>query len=193
MPRSLEIALGVGFCFMVYSCDLFKTRTPAEPSQQSSNYIPPTDASIVFQNIVNAFQDRDAYNYNKSFSKTSYSFEPATSARIRYGGELLNWDKTKEEDYFNNVIKNLQPNSNVTLLFTPMTSTNYADSCEIGTAYHLNVPHTKVNVAKSFTGQSQFTFIRDPQNGNWYISRWVDIGANPSDSTWSDLKGAFAQ
>jgi hypothetical protein len=142
---------------------------------------------------VNAFQDLDAFHYNQSFSKTSFSFEPATSARSRYGGILLNWDKTKEEDYFNNVIKNLQPSLKVTLVFTPMTSTNFPDSCEIGIAYHLNVPHTKVNVAKAFTGQSQFTFIRDPQDEYWYISRWVDVGVNSSDSTWSDLKGAFAQ
>jgi hypothetical protein len=143
--------------------------------------------------MVNAFQDRDAVNYSKSFSETSFSFEPATSARTRYGGELMNWDKTKEQQYFENVKNSLQQNMNVTLEFVPMTSTNFPDSCEIGTAYHLNVPHTRTAVAKVFTGQSQFTIIRDPQIGYWYIRRWVDIGVNPSDSTWSDLKGAFAQ
>ena len=193
MPRSLDIAIGIAFCFNLMSCDLFKTRTPAEPSQQSSNYIPPTDASLVLQNMVNAFQDRDAVNYSKSFSETSFSFEPATSARTRYGGELMNWDKTKEQQYFENVKNSLQQNTNVTLEFVPMTSTNFPDSCEIGTAYHLNVPHTRTAVAKVFTGQSQFTIIRDPQIGYWYIRRWVDIGVNPSDSTWSDLKGAFAR
>jgi hypothetical protein len=192
MPRCVVICIGLALCFNLMSCDLFKTRTPDEPSQQSSNYIPPTDPTLVLQNMVNEFQDLDAFHYNQSFSKTSFSFEPATSARTRYGGELLNWDQTKEEDYFNNVIKNLQPNSKVTLVFTPMTSTNFPDSCEIGTAYYLNVPHTKAHVARVFTGQSQFTMIRDPQ-GNWHISRWVDVGVNPSDSTWSDLKGIFAQ
>ena len=193
MPRSLVMAIGMMLCLSLISCDLFKTRTPEEPSQQSSNYIPPTDASLVLQNMVSAFQDGDAVNYTKSFSETSFSFEPSTSARTRYGGELLSWDKTKEQDYFKNVINSLQPNSKVTLVFTPMTSTNFPDSCEIGTAYQLTVPHTKANVAKVFVGQSQFTIIRDPQIGYWYIRRWVDVGVNPSDSTWSDLKGAFAR
>ncbi|RPI00923.1 MAG: hypothetical protein EHM64_16480 [Ignavibacteriae bacterium] len=193
MPRFVLILLVMICCLTVVSCNLFKTRTPAEPSQQSSNYIPPTDASLVLQNMVNAFQDRDVVNYTKSFSGTLFSFEPATSARTRYGGELLNWDKTKEQQYFENVKNSLQANAIVTLTFTPITSTNFQDSCEIGTAYTLDVPHTKASVTKRFSGQSQFTIVRDPQIGYWYISRWVDIGANSSDSTWSDLKGAFAR
>jgi len=193
MLRGLTIALGIATCLSLISCDLFQTRTPEEPSQQSSNYIPPTDASIVLQNIVSAFQDRDAVNYAKSFSELSFSFEPATSARTRYGGELMSWDKTKEQQYFENVKNSLQQNSKVTLEFIPMTSTNFPDSCEIGTSYRLSVPHTRTNVAKYFSGQSQFTIIRDPQVGYWYIRRWVDVGVNPSDSTWSDLKGAFAR
>jgi hypothetical protein len=193
MQRSLSLALGIALCFSLMSCDVFKTRTPEEPSQQSSNYVPPTDASIVLQNMVNAFHDRDVVNYSKSFSQTSFSFEPATSARTRYGGELMSWDKTKEQQYFENVKNNLQPNATVTLEFIQLTSTNFPDSCEIGTSYHLTVPHTRTTVAKKFTGQSQFTIIRDPQIGYWYIRQWVDIGLNPADSTWSDLKGAFAR
>jgi hypothetical protein len=193
MPRSLVIAIGISLSLNLVSCDLFKTRTPEEPSQQSSNYVPPTDASLVLQNMVNAFKDRDVVNYSKSFSEASFSFEPATSARTRYGGVFMTWDKTKEQQYFENVKNSLQQNSTMTLEFIPLTSTNYQDSCEIGTSYHLNVPHTRTTVAKYFTGQSQFTIIRDPQIGYWYISRWVDVAVNPSDSTWSDLKGVFAR
>jgi hypothetical protein len=194
MSHSVSIIIGIALCFTVLSCDLFKTRTPEEPSQQSTNYIPPTDVSLVLQNMVNAFQDGDVVNYGKSFSETLYSFEPATSASTKYGGELMMWDKTKEQQYFENVKNSLQQNSSMKLEFVPITSTNFSDSCEIGTAYRLNVPHTRMNVAKVFVGQAQFTIIRNSQNGYWYIRQWVDVGeVNPSDSTWSDLKGAFAR
>jgi hypothetical protein len=58
--------------------------------------------------------------------------------------------------------------------------------------YLLNVPSTVVGgLAKVYKGQAQFTLGRDPLKGSWYISRWVDYELNPSDSTWSDLKGSF--
>jgi hypothetical protein len=58
--------------------------------------------------------------------------------------------------------------------------------------YLLNVPNTVVGgLAKVYKGQAQFTLGRDPLKGSWYIRRWADYELNPSDSTWSDLKGSF--
>ncbi len=81
MPHSFVIAIGIMLCFSLMSCDLFKTRTPEEPSQQSSNYVPPTDVSLVLQNMVNAFQDGNAVNYAKSFSDASFSFYTLNDAK----------------------------------------------------------------------------------------------------------------
>jgi hypothetical protein len=192
MPRSLVISIGIALCFNLISCDLFKTRTPEDPSQHSSTYVPPTDVLLVFQNMVSAFQDGDAVNYSKSFSDASFSFEPATSARTKYGGELLNWDKTKEQIYFQKVINHFSNNSRVVLAFEPFTPTYNNNTSQVETTYHLTLP-IEAGVIKKFNGKVQYSLSQD-QSGFWYINQWVDVGINISDSTWSDLKGiAYSQ
>jgi hypothetical protein len=193
MPRCYVITLSIVLLFGLMSCDLFKTRTPEEPSQHSSTYIPPTDVVLVLQNMASAFQDGDAVNYSKSFSETSFSFEPATSARTKYGGELMSWDKTKEQRYFEKVINHFSNNSKVILEFDPFipTSLNSMTS-QVETAYHLTLP-PDAGVVKKFNGKVQYTLSQD-QSGFWYINQWVDVGTNAPDSTWSDLKGfAYSQ
>jgi len=193
MPRCYVLTLSIALLFGLLSCDLFKTRTPEEPSQHSSTYVPPTDVELVLQNMVNAFQDGDAVNYSKSFSETSFSFEPATSARTKYGGELMSWDKTKEQRYFEKVINHFSNNSKVVLAFDPFTPTSLNSiTSQVETAYHLTLP-SDAGVIKKFNGKVQYTLSQD-QSGFWYINQWVDVGTNTPDSTWSDLKGfAYSQ
>jgi hypothetical protein len=176
-------------------CDIFKTRTPEEPTQESSNYVPPTEAGLVLQNMSNAFHDANADNYAKSFQDSLFSFEATAAARSGYGGVLLAWNKTAEKTYFENMTHRLQPNARMTLTFetyapVPLSS----DSNQIETVYHLTIPHTVAAMTKSFNGHVQFVCVRN-QSGYWFIRRWVDSGLNnTTDSTWSDLKGiAYSQ
>ena len=92
------MAVGIGLCIALISCDLFKTRTPAEPSQESSNYIPPTDPSLVVQNMISAFQDGNTVNYTKSFSDGSFIFTPSASARSKYGIDWTSWGKRRNSN-----------------------------------------------------------------------------------------------
>jgi hypothetical protein len=183
MLRSILIAIGIAICFVLISCDLFKTRTPEEPSQQSSNYVPPTEPSLVLQNMVSEFQGGDAVHYKNSFSDV-FSFTPSTSAQGKYGIDWTAWNSTQEQSYFKNLFVQFN-NANIILTFesilpTQINSTTY----EVVTAYSLTLP-IEAGVIKKFNGQVQFTFVQDP-SGSWSINRWVDIG---TDSTWSDLKG----
>jgi hypothetical protein len=193
MPRNMDIAIVIMLCFGVISCDLFKTRTPQEPTQASSNYIPPTDPEKVLENMVNAFHDGSKVNYIKSFSSSSFSYEPSTNSQIKYGGELMNWDLAREQRYFENVLLRLQQNSNILLTFDAYTPAFLSDtSRRIETIYHLQVPHTMAGVAHTFEGQTRFTMVQNQSSGEWYIGQWLDVGS--TDSTWSDLKGvAYSQ
>ncbi len=192
MPRKAVILLGICSCFVFISCDLFKTRTPQEPTQTSSNRIPPTDEEKILQNMINAFHDKNKINYLYSFSDVSFIFEPTTSARSSYGSLFLQWDKLSEGNYFDQVMAKLQQNSTVTLKFDSINIVPTADSSQGDTYYNLTVPLSETNITKNFKGRAQFIFARD-QTGYWSIRRWLDIGTNSSDSTWSDLKGTFAQ
>ena len=182
----------IAFCLSVISCDLFKTRTPAEPSQQSSNYIPPTDPSLVMQNMTNAFQDGNAVNYAKSFSGTSFSFTPSTSAKNKYGIDWTTWNKTQEQQSFEKILNHFSKNSKVVLAFDPFLPTYNNTTSQVETDYHLTLP-LDAGVMKKFNGRGQFTLAQD-QSGLWYINQWVDLGTSVSDSAWSDLKGiAYSQ
>jgi len=167
---------------------LFKTRTPAEPSQQSSNYIPPTDPSLVLQNMINAFQDGDAVNYAKSFSSNSFTFTPSTNARNKYGIDWTTWSKAQEQQNFDKIIFHFTNNARVVIAFDSYTPNNTTSTTsQIETDYHITLP-IAAGVAMKFTGRGQFTLAQD-QLGLWYINQWVDLGTSVSDSTWSDFKG----
>ena len=185
MSYRLFVFIGIVSCFSFISCDLFKTRTPEEPSQQSSNYTPPTEPSLVLQNMVSEFEGADVVHYTSSFSD-AFSFTPSTSAQGKYNVDWTAWNSTQEQKYFQNLFVQIN-NSSVTLTFesispTLINSTTY----QVVTAYNLILP-AQAGAIRKFNGQAQFTLIQD-QSGSWYINKWVDVG---TDSTWSDLKGAF--
>ncbi|MBN1398127.1 MAG: hypothetical protein JXA06_08880 [Bacteroidetes bacterium] len=176
---------------MFYSCDLFKTRTPQEPSQTSSQNVPATDASLVFQNMIYAFQEGNAFNYAQTIDDSSFFFRASGKALQRYV-ELSDWNKSKEQGYFTNVAGGVPKFTQITLEFSTVASTNYADSCEIVKTYMISIPSSAAgSQAKVYRGQAQFNLRRDPLKGSWYIRRWSDYELNSSDSTWSDLKGSY--
>jgi hypothetical protein len=189
--RSIFV-IGIVVCLSLMSCDLFKTRTPAEPSQQSSNYIPPTDPSIVLQNMTSAFQDGNAVNYTKSFSSNYFLFTPSASARNKYGIDWTTWSKAQEQQCFEKILNHFSTKSKVVLTFELFTPTYSNNTSQVETDYHLTLP-SDAGVIKKFNGRVQYTLAQD-QSGLWYINQWVDVGTTVSDSTWSDFKGvAFSQ
>ncbi len=191
MLRAAFIMIGIMLCLILCSCDLFKTRTPQEPTQISSHNVPATDASLVFQNMIYAFQEGNAFNYSQTISDSSFTFAASGKALQRYV-ELSDWNKTKEQGYFTNVINSVPKYSQMTLEFATIASTHYSDSCELVKTYLLSIPNTAGGgQAKVYKGQAQFALGRDPLKGSWYIRRWSDYELNSSDSTWSDLKGSF--
>jgi hypothetical protein len=198
MPRKAIAMIGIMLCFGVVSCNLFKTRAPDEPSEQSSNYVPPTEPSLVFQNMVNAFHDMNSVNYLRSFADTVssdfvFTFEPAPQARLRYSGSFIEWTKLSEQQYFTALQSKLQTGTTPTLEFLTLTQQGIApDSIQYEATYRLTVPHTQSNIPTQVQGSAQFFLVSD-RSRNWVIRRWDDFAQNQNDSTWSDLKGLFAQ
>jgi hypothetical protein len=180
------------------SCNLFETRTPESPAQTSSNYNPPINASDVFDNMQNAFSDLNTVNYLKSFSDSStagrtFVFEPSPQARTQYTGVFLNWTRQSEQQYFDNMKSKIAPGLTASLTFTLTPTSIQSDSAQYDANYQLSVPHTQANIPKLFQGRSQFFLIRNPISSTWAIDRWIDLRDAQNDTSWSDLKGAFAQ
>ncbi len=197
MKRSIVIGI-VLFGAFGFSCNIFETRTPESPSQTSSNYIPPSEPSLVFTNMVNAFRDLNSLNYLKSFADSStagrsFGFEPTPQSKLRYGGVFLNWSKQAEQQYFENMKSKIAGGTSATLTFDALTAQSLqSDSAQYEATYRLTVPHTVTSVSTQAKGKAQFFLIAD-RSRNWVIWRWVDLSVNTTDFTWSDLKGAFGQ
>lgn len=183
------------FLFFASSC-IFDTRTPDDPGEQSANYKPPTEASDVFVNMANAFTDKNALNYKRSFSDSatanrSFVFEPTSQALSKYG-VFLGWGRESEGQYFNNITVQLQPFTVPSLQFNFTTQSVSTDSAFFEGSYLLTVPHTRAQVPQTAIGQAQF-YLKKDNIQNWVIWRWVDLSNQQGDFSWSDVKGEFGQ
>lgn len=191
-------AVVIGLSLLISSCGIFDTRDPEPPSQTSSNYVPPTEPSIVFSNMTTAFRDLNSLNYLRSFADStangrSFAFEPTSQARSKYGGVFFNWSRESEQRYFENLKSKVPSGSGATLTFDVLTIQSLqSDSAQYDATYRLNVQHSVSAVAKEARGRAQFFLMAD-RSRNWVILRWVDVTDNAATFTWSDLKGEFGQ
>ncbi len=190
----LFVLMGLGF--WCSSCDLFKTREPENPVQPSSTFVPPTEPSIVFSNMVNSFRDVNSLNYGKSFSDSTtagrtFVFQPTSQAQAQYG-VFLSWSRQSEQQYFDRMKSELQSSSVPSLVLSFLSQSVAGDSAQYEASYQLTVPHTRTGVSQSAVGKAQF-YLRKDNVQNWVIWRWVDLANQPADFTWSNFKGEFGQ
>lgn len=198
--RAIVSFVGSGFILAVglIGCNIFETRTPEPPSESSSTFVPATDPSLVFSNMINSFRDLNSVNYLKSFADSSsagrnFSFEPTQQAKITYGGVFLTWNRQSEQQYFENMRSKIPSGSAATLTFETLTAQSLqSDSAQYEVTYRLVVPHTVATLPTEATGKAQFLLIAD-RSRNWVIWRWIDLTTNSNTFSWSDLKGAFGQ
>lgn len=192
------LAFAVLLAITQNACNIFQTRDPEPPSQSSSTFVPATDPSLVFTNMISAFSDLNSVNYVKSFADSSsagrnFSFEPTQEAKIKYGGVFLTWNKQSEQQYFENLRSKIPTGSVANLSFETLTVLSLqSDSAQYEATYRLTVPHTVATLPTQATGKAQFFLIAD-RSRNWVIWRWVDLTTSTSSFSWSDLKGAFGQ
>jgi hypothetical protein len=182
---------------LLASCNIFETRTPQSPDQTSSNNNPAVSPSDVFDNMQNAFSDLNTLNYinclDSANSGRTFVFEPSPQARSQYTGVFLNWTRQSEQQYFENMKSKIVAGSTASLTLTLTPTSIQSDLAQYDATYQLSIPHTQANIPKIFQGRAQFFLIKDPVSSTWSIDRWIDLRDAQNDTSWSDLKGAFAQ
>ena len=198
ISRRLPLASLFIITLSVAACGIFETRTPDPPSQLSSNFVPPTDPSLVFQNLINAFSDRNSVNYLKCLSDSTtglppFHYDPDPQARANYAAVFALWTRQSEQQSFEAMKAQLATGTTMTLQFISLTATSLgADSAQYDARYQLTVPHTRTGIQTVATGRALFALGSD-RSRNWAIVRWTDVVLTSGDFTWSDLKGAFGQ
>ncbi|MEM7039697.1 MAG: hypothetical protein AAF570_22175, partial [Bacteroidota bacterium] len=93
----------------------FETREVEPPSTASSDWVSPTDYTILLNNLERAVSQQNVQNYLRCFVQDSVVFFPATPTYT--GNEIIwdNWAWQDEQNWFNNVISNLGLTSGNTL------------------------------------------------------------------------------
>jgi hypothetical protein len=181
----------------VTGCDLFSTRDPEIPDTGKSNYLPPTEPSIVIQNFEYSIKEKNLENYLKCFvnsnsdTKKIYAFYPTPDAVSSFGSLFENWTVENERRVFNSIISQLSEGSYPVLYWQNKQPMNEnSDSAIFVADYYLKFDFNDTNLPGEFAGKITLTMI--PQdNGLWLIKSWYDYNATKIDSiknTWSLLK-----
>lgn len=179
--------------FSFFGCELFTTRDPEEPDTARSNFQVATTPEILIQNLIDAFQDKNAENYiycfvDSSFSVKQFSFQPSASAGSQYPF-LKNWNLRDEKQYFINLTNSISGSSSIVLSFTEDEKSIFGDSLTYFATYGLNIPTSDDQLPKHYQGKLSFTIVRDSRS-QWVITTWQDVQSG-SDYSWSDLKGRY--
>lgn len=181
----LQILFLIGFS----GCDLFTTRQAESPNQVNSNFQNPLTPEDLITNLKNAIHDGNVQNYlaclaDSLFTEKKFSFAPSSSAALQFPALSQNWDRSDEEQYFNN-IKTYQMN----LSLSNENSSPQGDSLIYLATYSLSVLFDNTGVPRVYQGELRFDMVRDSR-GVWVIYFWQDT-KNGDYPSWSELKGRF--
>jgi len=174
----------------ISGCDIFQTRTPQQPQQEQSGFIPATTPDQVITNLENAIETESADNYLSCLSDPAtggraFSFVPSSDVVQQFLS--LNWNRNSEYTYFKDLVAQSSKSATPVLTlssqspFQPLGSSN--DSVLFSANYVLQWPN---NMYPQQVQGSLQLHLGHNTGGIWSIYLWID---SQTDSlTWSDLK-----
>jgi hypothetical protein len=175
-----------------YATGCLRTREVEPPDQISSDWISPTDYTILLSNLERSLAQKNVQNYLRCFRQDAFHFVPSTAVYI--GNELLwnGWSWQDEQAWYSNVLENLGLSSGNNLSFREVDLQSFSsDSLRYIGEYNLRVNHTDTALTVNFKGQLEFLCKINSYN-EWEITRWVDYETK-IDSSWSRLKLNYVQ
>lgn len=196
----ISILIIVLLTVILYGCDFFGTRNPEQPDIGKSNFLPPTEPSIVILNLETALKEKNIDNYINCFynfgdvPRLEFQFNAATDALTQFPSIFVIWGANEERRSFSSIFASLTEGQTPKLNWInrqPLQET--ADSAIFTSDYYLYSPNNDNNIPDEYAGRLQFT-MTFRNNGFWYISKWIDINTQVVDSvknTWSVLKGFY--
>lgn len=171
---------------------MFDTRTPQDPVNIRSTFVPPTTPDLLVTNLKYSILEKNSDNYIRCISPLAFSYIPDSKSQLIYGTIFQNWDKNSEKNYLNNLISQTSANSTTTLfLDNPNITTISPDSVIYKADYIIVFQHNRANVPKSALGNVTLTLKAD-ENNLFYINKWEDFRRHDTDFTWSEFKANFS-
>lgn len=177
---------------MMWSCDLFSTRSTEPPTDSGSGWIPPTQVDQVFINMSQAITELNSDNYLRSFfgpdeTQNSFLFIPNPSVVGWPSSEPWGYDEEKITIEY--LFSLMSPDVPGYLQFDiGQSNPPYGDedSVWVTKPYSLLVPVTdpNQNIPQDVSGTAHF-YLAKTSIGYWAIYRMEDVEGSPS---WTDLK-----
>ena len=130
------------------------------------------------------------YNF-KDNTNNEFSFTPATDAYTQFPTIFNLWNFEDERRSITSIFSSINNENGIIVHWKnrkPIQET--ADSAIFTSDYIINLTNENQNIPNNFAGRLQFTMV-NRDNGLWYISKWIDVNINVSDSikySWSMLK-----
>ena len=185
----LFVLLVAASLLLATSC--FSTREPNPPAA-ASDWTPPNQPDILIANFSTAVTTLNVVNYERCFSKASYSFYPDPTVARNNQGIFAAWGlQTSEVEYIRNLAR-LKDNAggNRLAFASPRTNNLSADSLEYIADYELTLYQADTAYRNyNFKGTINLYLIRNAYN-EWAIAAWRDTRTTPT-LCWSQLKEKF--
>ncbi len=175
---------------MLASC--LKTREVEPPDVGSSDWISPSNYSILLENLRLAVGQKNVQNYLRCFRQEGLVFTPSTP--VYTGNEILweNWSWQDENNWFNNVIQDLGITTGNQIVFEEVDLQSFSgDSLRYIGEYDMIMNHRDTSLTVRFKGQLEF-LMRVNAFNEWEITSWIDYETSP-DSSISRLKLNYVQ
>jgi hypothetical protein len=179
--------------FLATCQNIFSTRTPEDPVNTRSDWIPAYTPEQVVTNFLNAITERNVENYaacfiDSSYSEKIYRFVPDPNVAADHGDIFNSWSLDKEEEVIRQAFALVPLDSTIVLSFTrDISEITASDSIVLVREYKFVLNHTQALLPTIFKGQSEF-WLSEDSRGEWAIYHWLDNGVIPDFPSWSFLK-----
>ncbi len=175
------------------SCDLFETRTPADPGRNNFPCLSLDTPDNVFANIARAYGRGDGLGcYLSTLDAVAFAFHADPTDSAASPVQFTGWTILVEERVARNIESDSDPNSFLLRLISPFVLVAQAPDVETR-RYPYEIKFRGTAIADTlFQGLAEIT-VRKNVGGQWLAGDWVDR-RDPSGTTsltWGYLRGSY--
>lgn len=163
--------------FLLFSCNLFRTRTPEEPNESNANYPPATTPQTLVDNFTKSIVQKNLAIYQNCFVSdiNTYKFYPSADAFSLYLNIFQNWNLNSEMTFARNLFSKFASGENPSLSLPNQSFSSYStDSSVFVAEYELIINSRDNSINNSYQGTMQLVMIID-KSGLWRIAKWYDF------------------
>ena len=171
-------------------CGLFETRSPEDPSQSPSFYVPPTVANLVIDNLRNSIIQQSPDTYIRCFIDSGYRYIPSAPGASRFPSAFIGWTKQEEDNYFRNLVSHKAAPFFSNLFTDEVVFEPQGDSTIYSSRYTYSFDHDDASFPNTSRGRLRMV-LRRTADGTWAIAEWRDDEEIDTVFTWTDFRGKF--